>query len=405
MSARGWLVLVTLALAAPLVAQPDPRQMAGIPRPVDDLPDGSVSVRVIRGSMTNNVANQPVELHVGPSDVRTVSTDAQGRAQFDKLPAGTTVKATAVVDGERLESQEFPAPGRGGIRLLLVAAGAAGSADPTGGGALPASPAVAGDVIIGGQTRLIAQPGDEGVTIYYLLEILNKTPNPVNPTTPFAFEMPSGSARTSILQGSTPLASVNGRRVQVAGPFPPGSTVLNVGTEVAVASADLELQQQFPAPVEQMGIIVQKVGNTRVSSPHIIEQREVAAQGQTYIAGAGIPVAAGQPISITLSDLPHHSPAPRRIAVGLALGVIAFGVWLATRRGPDAGTRPAERKRLIARRERLLADLVRLERDQRGDSRYAARREEIVAALEHVYGALDSDDMTPEPGKSTGVAA
>ena len=37
------------------------------------------------------------------------------------LPAAATLKAVAVVDGERLESQEFPAPSQGGIRLLLVA--------------------------------------------------------------------------------------------------------------------------------------------------------------------------------------------------------------------------------------------------------------------------------------------
>ena len=51
----------------------------------------------------------------------TVKTDEAGRAQFDKLPGGSPVKAIAVVDGERLESQEFPAPAQGGIRLMLVA--------------------------------------------------------------------------------------------------------------------------------------------------------------------------------------------------------------------------------------------------------------------------------------------
>ncbi len=53
------------------------------------------------------------------------------------------------------------------------------------------------------------------------------------------------------------------------------------------------------------------------------------------------------------------------------------------------------------RREKLLKDLVRLEaehRQGRGDlSRYAARREQLVAALEQVYGALDSDDVGVEP--------
>jgi hypothetical protein len=29
---------------------PDPKQMSGIPRPVGDLPDGSITVLVVRGS-------------------------------------------------------------------------------------------------------------------------------------------------------------------------------------------------------------------------------------------------------------------------------------------------------------------------------------------------------------------
>src|SRR5919201_1837598 len=99
---------------------PDPKQMSGIPRPVDDLPDGTVSVRVIRGSLSNNLPNQQVELHVG-SKVLKAKTDDNGRAQFSALTSGATVKATVDVDGEHLESQEFPAPAKGGIRLMLVA--------------------------------------------------------------------------------------------------------------------------------------------------------------------------------------------------------------------------------------------------------------------------------------------
>src|SRR5438046_8670109 len=80
---------------------PDMKQMSGIPRPVDDLPAGSISVRLIRGSLSNNISNHSVELHVG-TKVQTVKTDENGRAQFDKVPAGTTVKATADVGGDDL---------------------------------------------------------------------------------------------------------------------------------------------------------------------------------------------------------------------------------------------------------------------------------------------------------------
>ena len=115
--------LLICGFSAVAVAQfqmPDPKQMAGIPRPVTDLPNGTVSVRLIRGQLSNNITDFPVELHVG-SQVRTTKTDDAGRAEFGSLPAGATIKAVAVVDGERLESEEFPAPAQGGIRLMLVA--------------------------------------------------------------------------------------------------------------------------------------------------------------------------------------------------------------------------------------------------------------------------------------------
>jgi len=69
----------------------------------------------------------------------------------------------------------------------------------------------------------------------------------------------------------------------------------------------------------------------------------------------------------------------------------------------------AERKRLIARRDKLFNDLVRLEHDRRNgrvdDRRYTARREELVSSLEQVYGALDSDDSRPASADRAGLAA
>ena len=385
--------------------------MAGIPRPVDDLPNGSVSVRVIRGGFTNNVPNQTVELHVG-SDVLKTKTDPEGRAQFDKLPAGQTVKAVADVDGEHLESQQFPAPGQGGIRLVLLAGA---GADALGRGTAPPSsagpPAVAGDVVIAGQTRFILQPAEVSLEVYYLLDILNNSRVPVNPATPFEFDMPTGAAGTGILQGSSPLASINGLRVSVSGPFPPGSTHVQIGTTFTVTSGSFDLVQRFPAPLTEYAVIVKKLGDTNMRSSQLAAQQVIPAQGETFLGAEGTPVAAGQPLTVSLTDMPHHNAAPRRIALMLALGIVFVGVWASTRNHDDAAARATERKRLVARREKLLADLVRLERGKGGEKRderdhnYRARREEIVAALEQIYGALDSDGITPGPGNTAGVAA
>src|SRR3954468_1002799 len=188
---KGWLgvvlrnvVLVVLSVLSVLCVQsaviraqqggfamPDAKQMSGIPRPVDDLPNGSISVRLIRGQLSNNISGHPVSLEIG-GKATTVKTDEAGRAQFDNVPGGTKVKASADVDGEHLESQEFAAPAQGGVRLMLVAT------DP----AKASAPATSGTVVIGPQSRIVLQPRDEAVDVFYLLDITNNAGVPVNPT-------------------------------------------------------------------------------------------------------------------------------------------------------------------------------------------------------------------------------
>jgi hypothetical protein len=367
---------------------PDPRQMAGIPRPVDDLPTGSVSVRLIRGQLSNNIADHPVELHFANGRVLTVKTDEAGRAQFDKLPAGSPVKAIAVVDGERLESQEFPAPAQGGIRLMLVATDKAAAQKNS-------APAVTGQVALSGETRLVLEPGDEVVDVYYLLDIINSSGSPVTPATPFRFDMPSGAQGTTLMDGSSPLAKTNGAHVTVSGPFPPGKTTVQVASQLPVSSASLDVVQTFPAPLERLAVLVRKVGDTKLASAQIERQQDIPNEGQVIIGAMGGPVAAGQPISLTLLNLPHQNQAPRWVALSLAGVIVIAGVWAATRT-KDPAARQGERARLVARREKLLSELVRLENDQRSGrvdrTRYGSRREDLVASLESVFSALDDPD-------------
>jgi hypothetical protein len=379
-------VLIALVASSSAWAQfqmPDPKQMSGIPRPVDDLPDATVSVRLIRGQLTNNITGHDVQLLAGGKTL-SAKTDDAGRAEFKGVAPGTSVKASVDVDGEHLESQEFPFPGKGGIRLMLVATDKAAAARP----------AVTGPVTIGGQTRIVIEPGDEVVQVYYLLMITNSQSTPVNPPQLFTFDMPKGALGTGLLEGSSPLASVSGAHVTVRGPFPPGQTFVQVGCELESASGTLDLAQRFPAPLDELAIVVKKVGDTKLASPLIRAQQDMQADGDVFIAATGPSVAANQPIQITLSDLPHHSAVGRWVTLSLAVLIIAVGAWAATRPRDEDGATMAERKRLSARRERLFADLVKLEADARAGridpARYAARREEIVAALESIYGALDT---------------
>jgi hypothetical protein len=372
--------------------------MSGIPRPVSDLPNGTVSVRLIRGSFSNNITDFPVELFVA-GHPRSAKTDDAGRAEFSGLPAGATLKAVAVVDGERLESQEFPAPSEGGIRLMLVASATGGTVATTG----PATPAVSGQVVIGSRSRIVLEPSETGVSVYYILDIVNNGQAPVAVSPDFAFDMPPGSVRTSLLEGSTPQAAVDEAHVRVSGPFPPGQTLVQVAAEIPFEGESLPLTQRFPAPLERLVVVVKKVGDTRLESAQLGAQQQMSASGESFIAATGGPVAAGQPVTLALTGLPHQSSVPRLVALSLAGLIIIAGAWVMGR-GPDEDEREEERRQLTKRRDRLFAELVRLEHERRDGkvaaSSYTARREELIAALEHVYGALDSEDMDPGPDRS-----
>jgi hypothetical protein len=369
---------------------PDAKEMSGIPRPTGDLPNGTVSIRLIRGDLSNNIPNHPVELHVG-SKVLTANTDETGHAKFSGLDARAAVKAVAVVDGERLESQEFPAPSQGGVVLMLVATDKNKAPATT-----PDAPATSGVVVIGNQSRIVIEPGDETVEVFYLLDIENTARAPVNPPTPFVFDMPKGASGTAIMEGSSPQATVDGPRVTVKSPFPPGHTFVQVAAAFDAGSGAVDITQKFPANIEQLAVVVKKVGATTLSSPQVANQREMPAEGETFIAATGGAIAAGQPVTLSVAGFPHHSAAPRTITLLLAGVIVAIGIWAGGRTSDDAAARAADRKRLIARREKLFADLVRLEHDRRNgrvdDRRYTSRRAELIAALENVYGALDDGE-------------
>jgi hypothetical protein len=410
------LVALLIALFArsayaqpPGIEMPDPKQMSGIPRPVTDLPPGSVSVRLIKGELSNNIADFPVELSVN-GKVQTVKTDAQGRAQFDKLPAGATLKATATVEGEKLESQEFPAPSSGGIRLMLVATDKEKAARTA---AEASAPAVPGAVVLGGETRVIIEPGDEKVSVYYLIDVMNNARTPIKPTPPFDFELPKGALGASFFQGSTPLAKLTGTHVHAEGPFPPGKTSMQLAYTMPVASGTVNIEQRFPTLVEQPAVIVTKFGDTRLTSPQLDRQQDMNDGKQAAIVGMGNALPAGQPLTLHINGLLHHSPAPRWAALSLAVGIVLVGVWLG-RKPADTIALKDERKRLIAKRERLFQELVRLEQDHRngrGDRiRQGARREELLAELERIYGALDDELAADtvsraEPGRLDSVRA
>jgi len=393
-------LVMVVGLATAATAQvPDIGQMSGVPLPSGDLPAGTVSVRVVRGDLTNNVTGQPVELHGGGQDRRAV-TDASGRAVFEGVPVGASVHALAIVDGQRLESQNFAMPAEGGMRVILVSGAAAGSAGggpgtpvPPAGGPPRVATAAGEGPSFGGQSRLILELADAAVDVYYLLDITNPTGAAVA-VEPLVITAPQGATGLTVLEGSSPSAKADGSRFVITGPLQPGVTSVQLAYQLPYSGPEVAISQRFPLALSQTALFVRKTGDLRFASPQVTAHREMQSDGNTYISASGAGLPAGVPIEVALSGLPYRSSWPRYLALGLAGLVLLGGTWWAVgHAGEDA---VARRRALEAQREHLLAELVGLEERRlagRGDAaRLAARRDAAIARLEHVYAELDRGD-------------
>ena len=395
--------LVGVALAMLLVlqsgdvdAQPPLGQMSGIPLPDAELSDGTITVRVVRGRVTNNVTDHAVELHQG-DNVVTAITDANGRATFSTLSPGAQVRAFTDLDGERLQSQPFAAPGRGGIRIMLV------GADP----GAPSLEAQSGSVTFGADSWIQVELVEESVEVYFFLDVVNSASAPVEPRSPIAFDMPSEAQGTSVLRSSTPMAVADGPRVEVAGPFQPGTTKVHFAYILPYRGETLVISQPLPADLDSLLVAVEKWGTVDFVSSQVERRPEVPQEGPDatpYMLGVGPMIPAGEPWTIELTGLPHRDTLPSSIAIVMALGIFGFGIWGAIA-PPEAPAAVRQRRTLESRREKLFGDLVKVERQHRagkiGSTKYASRRREFVAALERVYGDLDeqltSVLLTSEP--------
>ena len=119
----GGLVAPSLASAAP--AMPDPRQMSGIPRPDPAVPPDQLTVRCLLGGFSEPAVGVEVTVVAadrGPALTLKAMTDAAGRATISGLSAavGRTVKASAVLGGDLVETLPISIRADLGSRVLLV---------------------------------------------------------------------------------------------------------------------------------------------------------------------------------------------------------------------------------------------------------------------------------------------
>jgi hypothetical protein len=331
------LLLGGLPMAARAQTMPDPKEMSGVVLPVTDVPAGTVSVRVIRGTFANNIVDQPVVFTIDGDETRTVRTDASGRAQVADLRSGTSVRAATTVDGERLESQEAVI-GQSGFRIMLVATDPEAAARAEEDKQLASGPAVTGMVVLGPESRVIAELADDQLNIFYILEVLNSARTPVDIGGPLIFDLPREARGATMLEGSTPQATANGPRVTVTGPFAPGTTAVQIAYVLPYRGGTARLVQRWPAPLQQTTVLVSQTGGLSISSPQIAQARDLSGQGQAVILGGGAGIPAGEALELEIAGLPTRVEWPRYLALSIAGVITLAGLWAAATARPRPRT-------------------------------------------------------------------
>jgi hypothetical protein len=325
-------VLAGALVASAQVAMPNPKDMSGTVLPVTDVPVGTITVRVIRGGFDKVIAGQAVEFTIDGKK-RTVKTDVDGRATVSGLAPGTRVQAVAIVDGERLESQEAVVADSG-LRVALVATDPDAVKRAEQDKALAEAPAVKGLVVLGPETRFIAEMQNDQLTVFYLLQIVNSARTPVDIGGPFVVDLPREARGATVMEGSTPKATANGPRITILGPFAPGITSVQAAFELPYSGGTARIDQKMPAALEQVTVVVQQIGGLTLASPQLAAKREVNDQGQALILGTGPGLAAGQALTLEISGLPHRASWPKNLALALAGLIAAAGLWSAITAAP-----------------------------------------------------------------------
>jgi hypothetical protein len=422
----GGALLALLAGTAPALGQvPDLASMSGIPLPMTDVPAGTASVRVVRGDMAHPVIGLEVVLEpVGAGTRQRQATNSTGRAIFENL-GGDEYVAVATVDGAELRSQRFRA-GAPGLRMLLVGPAPAGGPargapasipavgtlppghPPINGlGAVPGGAAPNDDVHAGlhgpasapasqpsGPTttdpaRLSLAAGSE-IIIDFVEDVIRVTQvfrlrndGPTYDPGPrgLSFPLPDDVADVSVPRLG-PRLQVEGKRAVIrTGLIAPGESRVAMQYVVPFKRA---VDLVIPLPVRSEGLLVgHRPTGLSVTVAGSVSRDEIdSPEGGRYLVYRMGSLGPGAAITVRLAQ----SRRVEWVAAALLLGLLGWALF-----GGRGASATVELQALETRRERLLDELVTVERQRSGKEsrKLLQRRDDLRARLEQVYRELD----------------
>ena len=378
---------------AGMPGMPDPSAMSGIPLPSQDLPAGTIVVRIAKGSLAETLPGAEVTILAGGKRF-TAKADAQGRARIEGVPPD--VEAVASAAGT--STPAFTVPADAGARMLLFVPGPGGAsapeAMPPGHGAMPPAhgagmePVVGGEVVMASNTHIVAEIEDDKLEVFQALHLVNEGP-PRPAGSGIVIPLPKGATDVSIapeLEGR--LRPEDGAVVWTA-PLPTGPQELNLSFRMPIDGGEVVLRQPTRQPWRGFSIVAREIEGMTLEGPGLgpLEQRSL--ESQRFVVARGGEIPSGGALELRFRGLPSVDSTGRNVAAGLALLLMGWGVAASWRvpgaRGPGG--------QLASRRAHLMGELVALERKRRAGHPVSEDRR---AALASEIEALDRQiDETP----------
>ena len=378
---------------------PIPGRCPASPRPDPQLATGVVTVRVIRGSFDNPVVSLTVEL--AGLDARAARHDR--RRGTGRVQGGCGRHAREGRRGGRGRT-----PRIAGVRDAVERAASGSRSWP------PARPAGPRQRAAGGRGRpgtgrsrarsssaktraSSSRWGRTDSPSSTCCRFRTRRPAGCSRPTPLVFELPALARGATVLEGSSPQAKVSGRRLEIAGPFAPGNTLVQVAYTAPFGPAELVIEQPLPIELTHVAVVAQKVGDMQLQLAADARAADDAGQRQPLHRrprrrGAG---RNGAAVCVLRAAAPAQ-PGRATSRSDWPLLILAGGAWSAfrgrqrhrraRRAAPRARGAPGSTVRRARPRSRRATA-----RSRPDPAHYAARRRELVAALERVYAALDDE--------------
>ena len=168
-------------------------------------------------------------------------------------------------------------------------------------------------MVLGPNSRMVMEFRDDALQMFYILDIVNNARTRVDIGGPLIIDLPEGAGGATVLEGSSPTATVSGDRLTVTGPFAAGATSVQVAFRLTHTGPNLD----GAADVARRAGAAHGRGGEGGRALDVVaavldRRRSQAADGTPFLLASGPALPAGSTLTVQISNLPAHSQVPRR---------------------------------------------------------------------------------------------